>query len=115
MKRKTIILNGGDLPTVKDIVDTISRLRKDYKLLSKFQGTNDKEDPNSYKSVIAFLEMLVKREKRNLPKEKEGVIDNHMDIMIDMVATHMSEMDDWEVKRTIEETNFKKIFGEKKD
>jgi hypothetical protein len=50
MKKRTIILNSTDLPTVKDIVDSISRLRKDYKLLAKFRGTKDVEDPQSFKT-----------------------------------------------------------------
>ena len=112
VKRKTIILNGNDLPTVKAITDTISRLRKDYTLLFKLRGSNDVEEPDSFKSVISFLEMLVKREKKNLPKEKK-FIDNHLEIMIDIVAAHLISMDDWELKRTIEETKLKELFGDK--
>ena len=113
-RKRTIILNSDDLPTVKAITDTISRLRKDYSLLSKLRGVNDTEEPDSFKSVISFLEMLVKREKKNIPKEKK-FIDNHLQVMIDIVATHMSEMEDWELQRTIEETKFKQIFGDKDD
>jgi len=112
MKNRTIILNSDDLPSVKAITDTVSRLRKDYSLLSKLRGSKDVEEPSSFKSVISFLEMLVKREKKNLPKDK-AFIDNHLEVMIDIVAAHMSEMDDWELKRTIEETKFKQLFGDK--
>ena len=112
VKRKTIILNGNDLPTVKAIIDTISRLRKDYSLLSKIRGSSDVEEPASFKSVISFLEMLVKREKKNLPKEKE-FIDNHFEVMIDMVAARLLDMEDWELKRTVEETKLKELFGGK--
>lgn len=108
-KRKTITLNSEDFPTVKAIADSISRLRKDYKLLERLRGSSDIEEPKSFKSVISFLEMLVKREKRNIPKEKE-FIDNHMEVMIAMVGDHLSDMDDWEIRRTIEDTSLKKVF-----
>lgn len=108
-RKRTIILNSDDFPTVKAITDTISRLRKDYQLLAKLRGSNDIEEPDSFKSVISFLEMLVKREKKNFPKEKK-FIDNHLEIMIDIVAAHLCEMDSWELKRTIEETKLKQLF-----
>ena len=109
MKKKTIILNGSDLPTFRSFVDVISRLRKDYALLSRMRGTKDIEEPESFKSVIGFLENFVKREKRNLPKDKEPV-DKCMEVMLEMVASHLSEMDDWEMHRTIEETGLRKVF-----
>ena len=108
-RKKTIVLNSEDFPTVKAITDSVSRLKKDYGLLSKFRGSKDVEEPNSFKSVISFLEMLIKREKRNIPKEKK-FIDNHLEIMTEMVAEHLNSMDDWEMHRTVEETGLTKVF-----
>ena len=106
---KRIMLNAEDLPTAKNLVDAISRLSKDYRLLSKFQGTKDIEDPESFRRVVGFLEMLVKREKRNLPKT-ESTEGKYMEIMIEAVAAHLAEMDPWEAKCTIQETGLKKVF-----
>lgn len=109
MRKKTIILNSEDFPTVKALTDTISRLRKDYKLLERMRGTKDIEEPSSFKSVMSFLEMLIKREKRNIPKEKD-YIDNHMEIMITMVGDYLEDMEEWELRRTVEDTSLGKAF-----
>lgn len=103
-----VLLNPEDMPTVDELLDAISRLRKDYKLLKRIRGSNDKEDPKSLNVVASFLEMLIKREKRNLPKKSN--ISNGMDIAIDMVASHLLDMDGWELNQTIEETKFKKVM-----
>ena len=106
---KKIILNAEDMPTVMELTHAVSRLMKDYRLLKKIRGSQDIEEPDSMYKVASFLEMLIKREKRNLPKDKSK-IDNSMDIMIDMVALHLLDMEDWELSRTVEETKLGKVF-----
>jgi len=110
MSSKKVILSTDDLPTYKEIIETVSRLRKDYKLLTKIKGTKDTENPDSLKNVAAFLEMLAKREKKNLPKD-ESFIKNSHDIIIQMFCDEVSNLDDWELKQTIQETDLGKIFN----
>ena len=98
MKKKSIILHSDDIPCVQDLVHTISRLQKDYKLLSKMRGTKDIEDPAAFRVVTSFLEMLISREKRNLSKEPEMVDDTTMEILMNVLYSHFEESDD----RTIE-------------
>lgn len=109
MTRKSIIISSADLPTYRELIDTVSRLKKDYQLLSKIKGTKDVENPESLRTVASFLEMLAKREKRNLPKE-ESSIDNSHDIMLAMVYNELKDMDAWELKRTLKDTDLGKIF-----
>ncbi len=109
MTKKSIIISTGDVPTYKEIIDAVSRLRKDYKLLTKIRGTKDQEDPESMQIVAAFLEMLAKREKKNLPKSKSVIDDSH-DILIQMLCDELKDMEDWELKRTLAETDLGKIF-----
>lgn len=109
-----IILNPDDLPTAEQLRDATSRLRKCYRLLQRIRGTDDKEDPESLKATADFLEMMIKREKRNLPQTPRTLSDG-MEILIDMVASHLLEMDEWERKQTIEETKLKRVFGEQQN
>lgn len=109
MGKKSIIIQADDAPTYKEIIDAVSRLRKDYELLSKFRGNKDKEDPESLRKVASFLEMLAKREKRNLRKSESFIDDSH-DILIEMFCNEVKDMDDWELKRTMKETSLGKIF-----
>lgn len=113
MSKKSVILMAEDLPSTKSLVDSISRLRKDYSLLQRLKGSKDIEDPDSFKRVIGFLEMLLKREKRNLPKTETDP--NFMEVMIEIVALHISEMDPWEAKCVIKETGLLEVFKKAKD
>ena|SRR5688500_5964200 len=105
---KSLVLNSSDLPTQKELVDAISRLQKDFKLLQRVRGKNDTEDPESFKKVIGLLEILVKRDKKSLPAESS--INGSMETMIEIVARHLMDMEDWELKRTIEETGLSKVM-----
>ena len=105
-----IILNPDDMPTADELIHAVSRLRKCYNLLTKMRGSNDKEDPEALKKVASFLDMIAKREKKNLPKA--STLTDTMEIAIDMVVSHLLEMDDWERHRTIEETKLKGVFDE---
>jgi len=109
MAKKSIIIGADDVPTFKEILDTVSRLRKDYKLLSKIRGTKDAEDPESLRKVAAFLEMLAKREKRNLRKSESTFTETH-ELIIQMLCDQLEGMDEWELKRTIQDTGLGKIF-----
>lgn len=104
-----IILNPQDMPTAEQLRDATSRLRKCHRLLERSRGTNDKEDPESLKTTADFLEMVLKREKRNLLKTPR-TLSNGMEILIDMVASHLLEMDDWEREQTVRETKLSKVF-----
>ncbi len=63
---KKIILRSEDIPNKVQLQHTVSRLTKDYQLLKKIQGKNDTEDPKSLIATASFLDMLVRRESRNL-------------------------------------------------
>jgi hypothetical protein len=104
---KSIVLQAGDTPSAKQIVDTISRLRKDHAIMSRIKGKADIEDPESFRVVAGFLEMLLKREKNNL-----GGASTHqfMETMIDMVARHLLEMEGWELKQAVESTRLKEVL-----
>jgi hypothetical protein len=83
------MVRSGDLPSLPDLVDTISRLKKDYKLLSKIKGSKDIEDPESFRRVCGFLEMLIGRHKRDLEKERfetEGNVEVLMLMLSDLLV-----------------------------
>ena len=104
-----IILNPQDIPTAEQLRDATSRLRKCYRLLERTRGANDVEDPEALKATADFLEMVIKREKRNLLKTPRTLPDG-MEILIDMVASHLLEMEDWEREQTIQETKLKRVL-----
>lgn len=88
VKPRTIIIHADDSPTVKDIVDTVSRLKKDYRLLSKIRGSKDIEDPQSFKNVIVFLESFLKKGKRKLDKDAknlENIFNVSVESLIDLI------------------------------
>jgi len=102
MKSRSVIIQSDDLPCAKHILDTISRLRKDYELLQRIKGSKDKESPESFRSVIGFLEMLIGRERRRLPKEEEMILeDNSLEILMNIMADHLPQCTD----ELIESTN----------
>jgi len=101
--RKQILINIDDVPSKLELVHAVSRLRRDYDLLSQYRGRKDKEDPESFRVVAAFLEMLIKREGKRLPK-RDGAIDDSLDVLIDLLVTQLNQMDDWELKQTVQET-----------
>lgn len=104
---KSIVLRAEDTPSAKQIVDAVSRLRKDYTIVSRIRGKADIEDPESFRAVAGFLEMLLKREKNNL-----GGASTHqfMETMIDMVARYLLEMEGWELKQAIESTKLNEVL-----
>ena len=61
-------INLDDMPTANELKDTIDRLRKDFELLSKVSGKNNKENPIAFSQVAGFLEMLLNRESKRLKK-----------------------------------------------
>jgi len=63
-----IILTSEDVPNKVQLQHAVSRLTKDYELLKKVKGRSDTEDPKSMIATAAFLDMLVRRESRNLEK-----------------------------------------------
>ena len=65
---KKILLTPGDMPSKVQLLHAISRLTKDYETLSKIRGKSDTEDPKSLIATASFLDMLVRRESRNLEK-----------------------------------------------
>ncbi len=105
MKSKSVIIQSDDMPCFKHMIDTISRLRKDYTLLKRIKGAKDKENPESFRSVIGFLEMLIGREKRRLPKEEDVFIDdNSLEILMEVIVDHLQNCED----DLIESTNLGK-------
>jgi hypothetical protein len=100
---KTIVIHINDVPSVKEITDTISRLKKDYGLLSRCKGTKDIEDPESFKQVIAFLESFLKKSKRKLSKDPSE-LKHIFKITMEMVA-QFAEDEPELAKSTMEEIN----------
>jgi hypothetical protein len=85
-------------------------LRKDHKLLVKIRGTKDIESPESMKAVAGFLEMLAKREKRNLPKD-DSVFDSSHDVLMQMLYDELKDMESEEIHRALARTDLGKIFN----
>jgi hypothetical protein len=65
---KKILLTTEDVPNKVQLQHAVSRLTKDYEMLKKIRGKNDTEDPRSFIATACFLDMLVRRESRNLEK-----------------------------------------------
>lgn len=65
---KKILLISEDVPNKVQLLHAISRLTRDYETLLKVKGKNDTEDPKSLIATASFLDMLVRRESRNLEK-----------------------------------------------
>jgi hypothetical protein len=65
---KKILLTAEDIPNKVQLQHAVSRLTKDYEVLKRFRGKNDTEDPRSLIATASFLDMLVRRESRNLDK-----------------------------------------------
>lgn len=103
-KPKTIIIHADDAPSVKELVDSISRLKKDYKLLSKFRGSKDIEEPESFRQVIGFLETFLKKGKRKLNKEP-GELKHIFRITMECLAQLREDEPDL-AKEAMDETNF---------
>ena len=101
---KNIILNVNDVPSVKQLTHAINRLRKDYILYKKMQGNFDVEDPNSLRLVASFLEMFIKRNKKHLQKDINE-INIPFDETVNSTCNWLLQMDDWELKRFIDETH----------
>jgi len=72
---KTILLIAEDVPNKIQLQHAVSRLTKDYEILKRIRGKNDTEDPKSLIAAAAFLDMLVRRESRNLDKG-DMIVDN---------------------------------------
>ena len=65
---KKILLTVEDVPNKVQLQHAVSRLTKDYEMLKRIRGRNDTEDPKSLIATASFLDMLVRRESRNLDK-----------------------------------------------
>ena len=65
---KKIFLMTEDIPNKVQLQHAVSRLTKDYEMLKKMRGKSDTEDPKSFIATASFLDMLVRRESRNLEK-----------------------------------------------
>ncbi len=106
---RKIILQANDAPTYKELVDTSSRLRKDYSILFNRKGKRDIEDPNSFKRVSGFLEMLAIREKRNLPKEESGT-NSTRDVLMQMLSDDLKDISKEEILDLLQKSDLGKIF-----
>ena len=101
---KSVIISIDDVPTKLNLIHTISRLQKDYDILKRTRGTNDKEDPRSYLASINFLEMLVRREGRRLAKEedvKDPYITHAIDTALEAARDHLSKLTEQELSDLI--------------
>jgi hypothetical protein len=103
-KSKTIIMHADEVPSVRELVETINRLKRDYDLLSRIKGSKDIEDPNSFKSIIGFLESFLKRDKRKLNKEP-GETKQILKISLELVLDLVKEYPDL-TKEIAQEINF---------
>jgi len=63
---KKILLIADDVPNKVQLQHAVSRLTKDYEMLKRIKGKDNTEDPKSLIAVASFLDMLVRRESRNL-------------------------------------------------
>lgn len=91
-KKTTIILTQEDVPSKLQLLHAASRLRKDYELLKKSKGNKNTEDPSSMAAVANFLEMLVKRESRNLRKDEQEASDPHIRSMLDIAVDYFRSL-----------------------
>ena len=64
-----VLIDPEDLPTKKELKESISRLRKDYEILKDFAPSKHRCDPKSVLAIAKFLEHLLERESARL---KEG-------------------------------------------
>lgn len=92
--KTTIVLTQEDVPTKLQLIHAASRLKKDYELLKKVKGAKNTEDPSSMAVVASFLEMLVKRESRNLRKETEEqeLKDVHIQSMLETAVEYLQSL-----------------------
>ena len=60
----SVILNKEDVPSKEELLQGVSRLRKDAEVLATYRSKkrND-EDPEVLKKLANFLEMLSKKDK----------------------------------------------------
>jgi hypothetical protein len=75
---KKILLSSEDVPSKMQLQHAVSRLTKCYDLLKKYKGRSDFEDPKALIATAAFLDMLVRREARNLEKGESTCTDYDM-------------------------------------
>ena len=85
---KRIIVHLQDLPSKKSIIDAISRLKKDYELLRRCRGKKDKEDPNSLRSVMGFLESVM---GQRVNVEDEILDDSALEVLMLLMSKHLTE------------------------
>ena len=64
-----VLMDPEDLPTKKELKESINRLRRDYEILKDFSPSKHKCDPKSVLAIAKFLEHLLERESARL---KEG-------------------------------------------
>lgn len=89
---KTIVIPTDEIPCRKDLVDTVSRLKKDYELLRKIRGTKDVEDPEAIIRVANFLAGLVQRGRRKINKERDDE-DPNQDTLLQLLTREYQTLD----------------------
>jgi hypothetical protein len=89
---KKILLATEDVPTKLELQHAVSQLMKCHDLLKRIKGKNNTEDPRSMLAVACFLDMLIKREARNLRKEAY-ISDAYIISLGDMFVTHLMSID----------------------
>ena len=88
---KNLIISQSDLPTEIDILHTIARLRKDYRILAEIKGCADIESAGSFLQIIGFLEVVSKMGKGILPLGIEERNNPSLDIAMNYAATALTE------------------------
>lgn len=107
---KKIMLLPSDIPNILQLQHAVSRLTKDYEMLKRIRGLNDKEDPKSLIAAASFLDMLVRRESRNLDKG-DMVGDDFILSAKERFITYLMSIDKDEALKEIESMK-EKISGE---
>lgn len=98
---KKIVLTSEDVPNKLQLQHSVSRLMKDYGLLIKYRGTKDVEDPKSMLATASFLDMLVRRESRNLKKgEMEG--DQYLLSVKEQFKTYLLSLSNEEAQQALD-------------
>ena len=68
---KYILIDPGECPSRKELIDGVERLHKCSDIFSRFTGKND-PDPDGLRRVASFLEQLLKDNRLKQQKLTEG-------------------------------------------
>lgn len=82
------MLLASDVPNKVQLQHAVTRLIKDYEMLSRIKGRNDSEEPKAIIAAASFLDMLVRRESRNLEKG-ELAADVHLSSLQERFTTYI--------------------------